>query len=200
MEDTTPVSISPSLLPKPAQSAQSFLNSWSNVRLSIKESLIKAKTAMEKFANRHRSPAPPYAVGDLAWLHASHLPLKFSKLDDKYLGPFPITHIISPLAVQLSLPPTWKIHPTFHVSSLKPYRPPFDPSQLSIDSCPPPIAPSIYEVESIIAFNKARKKYLVKWKGYSDNENTWEPIKNLDGATDAILSFHRNNPGVSPPM
>jgi len=24
-----------------------------------------------------------------------------------------------------------------------------------------------------------RKEYLVKWEGYSDSENTWEPYKNV---------------------
>ena len=44
------------------------------------------------------------------------------KLDLKYHGPFQIEKIVSPLAVQLTLPRKWKIHNVFHVSLLEPYR------------------------------------------------------------------------------
>ncbi|EDO07958.1 chromo (CHRromatin Organization MOdifier) domain containing protein [Babesia bovis T2Bo] len=40
---------------------------------------------------------------------------------------------------------------------------------------------SEYEVEDILEFCMVRKqpKYLVKWKGFSDSDNTWEPENNL---------------------
>ena len=34
-----------------------------------------------------------------------------------------------------------------------------------------------FEVEQILA--RKGQQYLVKWKGYPDSENTWEPLKNL---------------------
>ncbi len=44
-----------------------------------------------------------------------------NKLAPKFIGPFPVTKIISPVAVCLKLPPTYRrIHPIFHVSKLKP--------------------------------------------------------------------------------
>ena len=40
-----------------------------------------------------------------------------------------------------------------------------------------------FEVEKIIYHRCLRKKffYYVKWKGYDESENTWEPHDNLDG-------------------
>jgi hypothetical protein len=32
-------------------------------------------------------------------------------------------------------------------------------------------------------------EYLVKWEGFSDGENTWEPADNLAGATEAINDY-----------
>lgn len=41
-----------------------------------------------------------------------------------------------------------------------------------------------YEVEKIV--NKRvvgnRTEYLVKWQGWSEKDNTWEPLKNLNCA------------------
>ena len=33
------------------------------------------------------------------------------------------------------------------------------------------------------------KEYYVKWVGYSDAENTWEPVENLGNSTDLIEEF-----------
>ena len=32
-------------------------------------------------------------------------------------------------------------------------------------------------------------KYLVKWKGYDQDENTWEPVSSLVNATEAIDEY-----------
>lgn len=48
-----------------------------------------------------------------------------------------------------------------------------------------------YEVEKIIEHAGSGKsvKYLVKWKGYKDKENTWEPKSNLAHATDLLEEY-----------
>jgi hypothetical protein len=40
----------------------------------------------------------------------------------------------------------------------------------------------VYEVEKIVnhRIRKGVDEFLVKWLGYDDNENTWEPLSNLD--------------------
>lgn len=53
-----------------------------------------------------------------------------------------------------------------------------------------------YIVEKIVDKRTRNKKieYLVKWKGYNNSENTWEPIQNLkdDDLSDMIEEFEKN--------
>ena len=45
------------------------------------------------------------------------------KLDAKLYGPFKVLRVsLNQRSTKLKLPTTWKIHPTFHVSLLEPYR------------------------------------------------------------------------------
>jgi hypothetical protein len=54
----------------------------------------------------------------------------------------------------------------------------------------------VYEVEEVLDSRVVRGTlhYLVKWKGFPREEWTWEPARNLAGATKAVQSFHRKNP------
>jgi len=36
-------------------------------------------------------------------------------------------------------------------------------------------------------------RYFVKWKGCSEDENTWEPPESLDNAQELVEEFHREN-------
>jgi len=49
-----------------------------------------------------------------------------------------------------------------------------------------------YEVEQILDswLHCGQLQYLVKWQGYTEEHNTWEPPTNLANAQDAIDQFH----------
>ena len=66
-----------------------------------------------------------WAVGDRVplstWnlrMFALHLP---SKLKRRWVGPFTIVKVVSPVDFWLNLPPGWQIHLTFHARYLKAY-------------------------------------------------------------------------------
>ena len=42
---------------------------------------------------------------------------------------------------------------------------------------------------TLIFFTKGLRYYYVRWKGYGEEEDTWEPEGNLDGCEDVLKLF-----------
>ena len=100
-----------------------------------------------------------------------------------------------------------KIHPVFHASRLSPFVVDTIPKRTP-ERLPAVVTPQgeeEYEVEEILASGltggrNPKIKYKVKWKGYGDAEQTWEPLDNLANAQDAIKAFHRAHPAAPRPV
>jgi hypothetical protein len=93
--------------------------------------------------------------------------------------------------VLLDLSETVNIHHVFHVSQLKPYVSSSVP--VTVTSPPPLYADKrggVYEVEAIIAKKRVGKswRYLVKWMGYDETENTWEPLAHVRHLADDVAA------------
>lgn len=68
-------------------------------------------------ADHRDTKGSSYQVGQRVWLSTQDLP--WSKLSSRFVGPFPISKVINPIAVHLKLPISMRVHPTFHVSHVK---------------------------------------------------------------------------------
>jgi len=81
----------------------------------------KAQEDMRKYADKKRSDADEYKVGDLIILSTKDLKYQMvgrrtEKLTKRFVGPYRVKEIISSNAVKLELPSTVKIHPVVNVS------------------------------------------------------------------------------------
>ncbi|KNZ71349.1 Chromobox like protein, partial [Termitomyces sp. J132] len=96
------------------------------------------------------------------------------------------------------LPPGLKgLHPVFHVQLLERHAPDPFPGQRSSRPLPVEVEDEYhYEVDEILDswVVRGQLQYLVRWKGYGPEDNTWEPRKNLDRAPNELRDFHRRNP------
>lgn len=155
----------------------------------IKSLMITAQDRQKSYADARFRQPQKFKPDDLVMLSTKNINFAFGKkkFHPKYLGPFVIDSIIGNHrnAVRLRLPASYKIHPVFHVSLIKPYKAGSSP-------VPPPIEPEIvdgapyFKVETILAKRvksrgRGRKitEYLIKWLGYDESQNSWEPRSNL---------------------
>jgi hypothetical protein len=134
------------------------------------------------------------------WLEVKNLSLPYGsvKLAPRRHGPFQITQVISPVAYKLHLPPQWTIHLVFHASLLTPFVETKEHGENYLR--PPPElmeGGEQYEVEAIKSHRRHGRsrqlQYLIKWKGYPESDNTWEPVTNLQ-APQLIKEYHRRHP------
>ena len=160
----------------------------------------QAIEALNCTAEQKGVPSAQYNTSDQVWLEGKNLkfPHQVTKLVPKQYGPFKIIKTISPVAYQLQLPPTWTIHNVFHASLLSPYSE--TPAHGPNFSRPPPDligGEEEYEVESIKAHcyfgRNKRLQFLIRWKGYLESDNTWEPADSVH-TPDLVKEYKQRTP------
>ncbi|KAL0185695.1 hypothetical protein M9458_017365, partial [Cirrhinus mrigala] len=131
-------------------------------------------------ADRRRSDAPIFQVGQKVWLSTRDIRLRLpcKKLSPRFVGPFTITEQINPVTYRLQLPAHYRIHPTFHVSLLKPYHDSLLSTEPGREEPPPPMITeegTIYTVKEILNSRRrgGRLQYFVDWEGYGPEERSW---------------------------
>jgi len=151
---------------------------------------------MRQYANRHRGEAVGYKVGDLVLLSIKDLKWQMvgqqsEKLVKWFVGPYKIKAIISSNIVELGLPTTVKIHLVVNVSWIKRY---VDQVNGQRKETPQPMViegEEEWEMEKILNKRKVRgkDKFLVQWKGFTVEGDTWESRENLQNAGDLLREF-----------
>ncbi|CAI7854072.1 unnamed protein product, partial [Closterium sp. NIES-54] len=178
-----------------APAAFEFLTSLESAIDAARTSILNAQAKQTHYANTHRKDIR-FKVGDQVLLSTDHLPLlrkgTTRKLAPRFIGPFTVTRVLSPVNYRLQLPSYMKIHPVFHVQRLRPFRAPSH-------DCPatrqlPPMfegSPGLFEVASIAAHRDTPhgREFLVHWKDQPASEDSWEPEIHLDRASTAVNRY-----------
>jgi hypothetical protein len=186
------------------EAVEEFTSRIQKATEEAQSALKQAADDMSRFHDRHRGEDTTFKVGDKVWLDSRNIkttrPAK--KLDYRWFGPFPIEQVISKNAYKLKLTAPFKrVHPVFHVSLLRQFIPD------TIAERPQPTQPApeideegeeVYEVEKLLdsRLRGPQLQYLVSWKGYGPEHNSWEPEGNLKGSRRLIAKFHQENPSA----
>jgi hypothetical protein len=141
-----------------------------------------------------------FQIGDKVMLNAKNLKLPSMhsrKLSPKWVGPFKIIGQKHKDSFELDLDGKFQIHPVFHVNLLKPWIDNDNEEFPDRHQDPPPAVivddEEEFEAEAIIKKRTryGKTQYLVKWKGYRDEDCTWEPEDNLQNAPELISRFNQ---------
>ena len=191
---------------KPTPEVHEYITRLTELQETLRHEIRYAQETQSKQANKRRSPDPTLKPGDRVWLQNRNTkttrPSK--KLDYKRLGPFTINKRIGLRAYKLNLPPSMKIHPTFHISLLEPYN--NNPIPGHIQPPPPPVIineQEEYEIEQVLDSKKLYNKiyYRAKWKGYShEHDQEWYPAENFENSPELTQDFHKRYPHKPKPQ
>jgi hypothetical protein len=135
-----------------------------------------------KSADQSRIEPLSYEPGNLLMLNRKNIKTRRPgrKLEHKMYRPFEILDIISPTAVRLCLPKTWKIHSVFHMSLIEPVikgNRDVDLNAVLKTSDPIEKAPES-DIDKVMGATEKDRRvfYLVKWKGWPAKKHwTREP-------------------------
>jgi Chromo (CHRromatin Organisation MOdifier) domain len=140
-----------------------------------------------------------FQVGDLVLLSTANLKLplgtkRIKKFAPKFIGPFAVLERVAEgRAYRIELPSHMRIHPTFHVSALRPYV-----VDTVLGRAQPAPKPDYFadghhefELQAILDHRKIRRQlqYFVSWVGMPDHENAWLPSASMENAEELTQKY-----------
>jgi hypothetical protein len=183
---------------KPPLTIPQYLNGTSNIvavedllanretiLTELRRKLAKAQLTMKKFADNHRREVN-FEVSDLVLVklrphrQTSVTDAPYSKLHNKFYGPFQVLEKLGPVAYKLQLPSGSKIHHVFHYSVLKPFHQ--DPSHpMPVATLPPYAEDNQPIITPLVILDtrwtttaEPRREVLVQWQGLPADDTSWE--------------------------
>ena len=192
--------VEPNRQPK-VEAADDFTKQMKFIHDEAQAALTKAKEEMKYYADYHCGDPPKYQAGQKVWLETENLNITCpsKKLAENCIRPYPIIEVKSSNAVHLKLPQSIKIHLVVNVSHIRPYIKARIPQQTAPEPTPIEIEGEFeYKVKQILNSQLycGKLQYLVKWLGYMEEHNMWEPPSNLNNAQEAITLFHQTHPSA----
>ena len=155
------------------------------MRHYLQETLKKMQCQIDKKSKT----APQLKKGDKVYLLTKNWKTKkpkTKKLDNIKVRLFLVEKRTGPVNVKIRLPRDARVHPNFHILIIEPAD---QSTPLQETFHYQPEEEQEFKVEQILA--RKSQRYLIKWKGYPDLENTREPLKNLENCQLLLRQFQQ---------
>ena len=153
---------------------------------------------MKKFADKKQREGEEYRVGDLVLLSTKDLKWQIKerrseKLTKCFVEPYKVKGIISSNTIELELPKSIRIYPVVNISKVQLYKPQVEGQKKILPKLVIIEGVEEFEVEKILnkRIVRGKEKFLVRWKGYMAEEDTWENRKNLENTKELVEEFER---------
>jgi Chromo (CHRromatin Organisation MOdifier) domain len=195
--------------------ADMFMRKMATEINRARKCLVAAQDRQAAYANRKRRDME-FHTGDYVLVGRNIFPaitrLPNSKWKDRFIGPFKVIGAFGNV-YRLELPEGYDINPHVNIDRLRLYS-----HRDSGGPMPPPPPPQIvngqleYDIGEIVHHRHARNargqplfdpdgsphmEYLVRWKGYTSADDTWEKISQFTRDT-SMVEKYRASHGLPP--
>ena len=186
-----------------SKSADNLVKNLRELMAVCRNNLQHAQNLQKQAHDRGTKPRS-YAPGNKVWLNSKYIKTKRNrKLEARVFGLFRVLHPVGKQAYKLELPKRWRIHNIFHVSLLeqdttRKGRVDENVTEFEADSDKEEYKmeriwdSAVYAKESATG-HLSGLYYLVSWKGYPKEKNTWEPASAVQHLRKLIITFHKDN-------
>jgi hypothetical protein len=173
-------------------------------RENARVSIALAQEEQAKYYNRGRREVPEFKIGSKVLINPHSLEWvelkgEGAKLVQRWIGPFEVLQKINPRTYRLRLDDRYPGYPVFNLDHLKPYKesPEEIGKRLTMQGTRlNKLAAEEYEVERIVGdrYDKRRRQptWLVRWKGYGPQFDTWQTRKDLRNAPEMLKEYAKS--------
>jgi len=173
-----------------------FVERMRRVQEEAEVALKKVQEEMRRQAERGRREVEKWKKGEKVMLSTKDLVFKerpVKKLTERYVGPYEIEEIVSKNVVKLKLPVSMRIHPVVNISRVVRYKELVKGQR--VEELKPVEVERVEEWKAEKILNKRKiwgvERYLVHWKGFTAENNTWKKKKDLENARVLVNKFER---------
>jgi len=178
--------------------AESLAEELKCIRDQARDSIAMAQRKQKKYADGKKK-RKTFDVGDLVLLKYNRFgpgykpPKQHNHKLAPVATPLRVIERLSPVSYRLELPAGSRIHDVVSIHHLRRYR------GTGEDIRPLPIVvddEEQWEVEKIEGerVKQGVTEFLIRWKGYGNDDRTWEPMEHLRNAQDSILEWRSGHP------
>ena len=176
------------------ESATEFVERMKKVHEEADAALKKTQEEIKRYIDRGRKKTENWEKGNRVLLSTKDLVFKerpTKKLMERYVGLYVIEEVVLSNAVKLQFPSLMRIHLVVNVSRIVRYKKQVKEQKKEEEKLVEIKEVEEWEAEKILNKKKIRgvEKYLIRWKRFMAEGDTWERRENLKNAEKLIEEF-----------